>query len=91
MYENSFPSRLQIAIQQGRKLVPLYKKIFGYDAFVTFFLKRMYELLSQTNADKKVLIDILNDTVKNLEITHGVEHKLYKEFKGYFTQLTSTN
>lgn len=84
MYEyNCCPPQFEMAIQRGKELIPLYKQIFGYDAFVTFFLLRMCNLY-QTNMflrDSEGFIGILKDVVKYLEISHGSDHELFKFFK----------
>ena len=70
------------AFQAGKKLIPLFKHLSCYDVIVSFHLMRMAELY------KKILIvdldsgvgDVLEDSVKHVKVTHGVDHPLYKEY-----------
>ena len=70
------------AFHAGRKLIPLYKHLGGYDITVSWHLMRMAELYQKmpiVELDSGIG-DVLEDTVKHVKVTHGVDHPLYKEY-----------
>ena len=74
--------QLDKAFQVGKQLIPLYKHLCGYDIIVSFHLMRMVELYKKipvVELDSGVG-DVLEDTVKHVKVTHGVDHPLYKEY-----------
>ncbi|KAH9404940.1 hypothetical protein TYRP_000774 [Tyrophagus putrescentiae] len=70
------------AFQAGKKLTPLYKHLGGYDAIVSFHLMRMVELYKKIPAVEldSDIGDVLEDSVKHVKVTHGVDHPIYKEY-----------
>ena len=70
------------AFQLGKKLIPMFKHLAGYDITVSWHLMRMAELYKKTPIVEldSVVGDVLEDTVKHVKVTHGVDHPLYKEY-----------
>ena len=80
------------AFQVGRKLIPLFKHLGGYDIIVSWHLMRMVEIYRKMpnveldSGDDGGIGDILKDTVKHVKVTHGVDHPLYKEYLQLFEE-----
>ena len=73
------------AFHAGKKLIPLYKHLGGYDITVSWHLMRMAELYRKLpivalDGNDGGIGDVLEDTVKHVKVTHGVDHPLYKEY-----------
>lgn len=68
-----------MAIQTGRELIPLFKKIYGYGMPVTFFLLQVFELHRQAPTHEMFLL--LDDLVEYIGVSHGKDHDLYKKYK----------
>lgn len=94
-YDFSNNWQLNCAWYTWKELIPLYKQIFGdYDAFVTMHMLRMFPesaksfpKLCTVGIDYTDLLNMFNETVKHIGITHGTDHALYKEFNYYAIKL----
>ncbi len=80
------------AFQAGKKLFPLLKHLGGYDITVSWHLMRMAEIYRKMpkveldSGDDGGIGDVLEDTVKHVKVTHGVDHPLYKEYLQLFEE-----
>ncbi len=76
------------AFQVGKKLIPLFKHLGGYDITVSLHLMQMAELYRKmpiVELDSGVG-QVLEDTVKHVKVTHGVDHPIYKEYLQLFEE-----
>ena len=74
------------AFQAGKKLFPLLKQLGGYDITVSWHLMRMAEIYRKMpkveldSGNDGGIGDVLEDSVKHVKVTHGVDHPIYKEY-----------
>lgn len=78
----------------GAEIFPMYERLWnGYDYLVTLHLMKMVQYLQKIMAKegKKFILEedyteVVSTTLKHLAVTHGKDHKFYKECEKFATE-----